>query len=385
MKKSAGITQLCFLITILSCSFLIFSDEEVSNPDNTNKFKYPETFDLKAPLKKFDERYSQLYSKYKEYYQRWDSFNLERDIEDPPEIDYYLKLEKNGKLPSHVRIYHNDTEDLYSYGIILKKQKIYNNYKNIKLVVKTNLEAISKYDEILDWATIDGNAARMPNIPYFDLCLWVQKKYEGTDHLNNNPEGLIISCNTIYYLGKELFPQETRYMKKFVFPYFKSLIDSGFYHPGIFKILYLFERKEVYIRKACELGKHHPVYFSTWGDDYESYKRKIRIAENIPELEPFVINLLNNGKINETTQYDSLVYLYNLGTIKNHLNIIFRILDNEWFGYSRSPAKYLDLLLKIKDARIKSYFKKNLNREVFSKYKEELHNYIVEFDKTEEN
>jgi hypothetical protein len=158
------------------------------------------------------------------------------------------------------------------------------------------------------------------------------------------------------------------------------MVLSGTFNPYILKVLYLFGEKEI-LPVAFEAAKKSGIAFTMWGREYLSFKRKIRVAEEQMEFEPYIVELLSNPQtINEGCfKYDAILWLEWAGVLQNHLDLIFKILDESYFSPYCSAERYFDFLWKIKDLKIKLYFQKNIDKTLFKEYRDKMLKYIEEF------
>lgn len=319
----------------------------------------------------FLKRYGYL----EDYYKRWQNFVPERDCPDDKEVDLYLKLEKEGKLPKNITIYHNEDESIPAYREFLVSQpkSLKDIFEDLKIYHPTIL------NETYDIVPESDDFAKYISIPKIDYLLWMLKDLSKMHPLYQTPYELCVMGDWMV-MRKELFPKEIEYYKEHVLPIFRGMVIKGTFYIYILKVLYLFGDQDI-LPVAFEAAKTGGIAITTWGREYLSFKRKIRVIELPMEFKPYIIELLSNDfPIDEGTQYDAVLWLYTSGELPDHLDLLFNILDKGRFGLSGSPNSYLDFLWNIKNVKIKQYLEKNLDNLKYEEKRDEMVKYIKEFN-----
>jgi hypothetical protein len=339
----------------------------------------PMLYSESVPIDDYNE-FLKKYGYLEDYYKRWQNFVPERDYPDDKEVNYYLKLEKEGKLPKNYTIYHNDNDALPVYREFLTSQpkSLKDIYEDLKIYHPAILS------ETYDVVPESDDFAKYISIPKIDYLLWMLKELSKTHPRYQTPYELYVMGD--WMIRRSIcFPKEIEYYRKNVLPIFRGMVLSGSFNTYILKVLYLFGDKDI-LPVAFEAAKSSGIAITMWGREYLSFKRKIRVTEEPLEFKPYIINLLSNeNPINEGSQYDSVLWLYRAGELPDHRDLLIRILDKGWFGiHGNDPGRYLDFLWDIKDKRIYEYLKKNINNpNLLTSERSKIIDYLKAYEKNE--
>ncbi len=311
------------------------------------------------------------------YWKKRDNLDYEKFFPEDPKIDEYLKLEKEGKLPAHIVIYHNDQKarafyhSLFTYDLSTKRMT----YDFID-VIKDNIFIL---DNEIDFAGPFEEYLRIVNPIMIDFFLWLieEGKKNNTSYIDYTP--LCYMANVIL-IAPEYFKEEMEYFKCKVFPIFWQRIKDNKHDITELVTLYYYGYGDKVLPLIADYAKQQEVYFDSIYYNYFSFKKNVRVVEFITEFEHPVVELLSGPRIHWASQYSAVQYLQRIGKLKGHINLVFRIIDNKWFApFVQKPTNYIPVLLKIKDEKIVKYFKKNMDVEMFADFKEEMKTYIRNF------
>ncbi len=314
------------------------------------------------------------YSKYKEYYKRWENFNPQEDFIEDARIEDYLKQYKKKTLPSNVKVEFNDEREIPFLAGFLKAQKsdlkeLYDTLREIdRYMMGEEYERYELYFRF--WASI-------PAIDYY-LNIYHAGLYEDRKGL-----ALDVLCSIRYNmsLAPKHFPTEIKYLDKKLKPIIEDVISN--YTDYSYKVLqtyYRFYNPEKAIELACRSALNSRIAFTRWGTSLPSIKKKMRVLIFPLDLkEPLIKVMQSKYRNNEFTQYDIILYLSLIGELKNNVELVFKIIDNEWFTYGHSPEPYLKFLLKIKSLRVRNYLQNKFSDPLFKDTRAQIEGYLKNY------
>ncbi len=369
--KNPAVTYTMMLIVVVIFSWTSYGDSSL-NEGQTNT-----SDQIFYDYQTFKNEYDKINWEAYNWNDKWDISILQSKLPGRKIISKYLELERLGKLPANVHIYKNDKVHIPQFRKFLIYQ-IDNDRELMKLKIEDYRKNIFAKQEIIDefyWVEYAKDA----NVMMIDFLLEIYTYYkQNPNHPNGSPKGLCMMARAMM-IEPTLFKVEIIYYKYHVLPIFYKRLKEGNYEPCILETFYRLGYKEFALTEVLRMSRNSKIYLDEWYLNYLDLNGNVRVAIVDKEIEPHAFRILQCGDLNNDTLYHTLKYLYWLGTLEQHIEIVFDVLDEKRYlkrQDSANPEPYLDLLLQYQNDKICGYLSKKKNKSEFNYYQEKINKYL---------